>query len=99
MVVTPGSGGGFGSSHWDEVAFTFTTAQPVLGNGFWAVPYTLSGVPLGKSENVIPALLDGVLVAPPFTANFSPIQNVTLTLSDPMRIGVDFEMTAAGGLR
>jgi hypothetical protein len=98
VVATPGSGGSFGSSRWQEVAFAYTSAKPVLANGYWAVPYTLSGVPLGTSENVIPALLDGVLVAPPFTAGFSPIQAVTLTLSDPMKIGVDFEMIIAQGV-
>jgi hypothetical protein len=100
FVSTPGSGGGFGSTKWIEAASTFTTSVPVLAGDTWAVAYVIENVPLGVQYAVVPALLDGVLTQALPNPVFTPAPRyVELTPNDPAVTGVDFEMTAGGGVR
>ena len=89
------SGGGFGSSVWKEVAHTFTNTPPVLGGGFWAVPYRLKDIPLGPQVQVVPTLLTGMKNPPPVPIFVPSPRMVALTPASPSASGVDFELFAA----
>ena len=95
-VLDPGPSGGFSSYKWVESAYTLTDTAPILVNGFWAVPYIITDVPLDRPQTVQPALLGGLVKA--VDAGFAPQpQVVTLTRAAPMAVGVDFEMISAKG--
>jgi hypothetical protein len=82
---------------WDSAPAVFTTEAPAKLGTEWAVPYSLTGLPLDTSLSIVPELVPGALDGPP--AGFSSIEwtppssAVTLTLAQPIVDKQDFEMT------
>lgn len=81
------------SPQFTALAFTNSTSKPVRSSGIWAVSYIIEKVPLGIQLQIIPDLHKSVWNGSPGNPIFTPSRSVTLTPSEPMKVGVDFDMS------
>jgi hypothetical protein len=95
-----GGGGGPYGWNWDAGMTIETSVKPELTSGNeWAVPYSISGLPLDLPLNITPDLLPDALNGPDHAkyginpAFAPPSRPITLTAAVPSLTGVDFEMT------